>query len=297
MAETAAALLFVAAAGSAFAFGVWNRPRAGATGATAVLVAVEGVTLLAGGGMVPGLLATAAGWLAGCAVRSRRMLIDGLARRNRELAAEQDAFTRLAVGRERARIARDLHDIVAHNLAAIVVQAGAGRMEPPDDPRRAAERFAHIRDAGNQTLIERAQLTQTLAAGRGEGAGLDALLEAARATGLDLRLTPLPAGVVLSRELEEVAYRVVQEGLTNALKHAPGAAIHVALRAGDGTLEIDVRNDGASANRPPMGGSGAGLVGMRERVEALGGRLEAGPDGTGWLVRARLPISRVPPRR
>ena len=297
MDEIAAALLFVAAAGAAFAIGVRSRPHAGAIGATVVLVAVEGVTLLAEGAMIPGLLVTAAGWLAGCAVRSRRMLIEALARRNRELAAEHDAFTRLAVRRERARIARDLHDIVAHNLAAIVVQAGAGRMEPPDDPRRAAERFAHIRDAGNQALIELAQLTQTLAAERGERAGLDALLEGARATGLDLRLTPLPAGVVLSRELQEVAYRVVQEGLTNALKHAPGAAIDVAMRTGDGTLEIDVRNDRASADRPPMGGSGAGLEGMRERVEALGGWLEAGTDSTGWLVRARLPISRVPPRR
>jgi signal transduction histidine kinase len=209
-------------------------------------------------------------------------LVAALAVRELELEREQEAFARLAVQHERARIARELHDIVAHHLAVMVVQAGAGRMAAASgDTSRRAERFAGIRAAGGEALDEMARLLELLEAGR---ESLPRLLERARAAGLTVRYDG-------PDELGEDARRIVQEALTNALKHAPGAAVEIEVR-GD---ELSVR-DGGARTRLTLAetGAGVGLAGLRERAEAAGGRLAAGPTPTGgWEVRATLPRTSV----
>jgi signal transduction histidine kinase len=242
-------------------------------------------------------LFTLAPWWVGRQVRLRRGLVTQLGERTRELEAEQDAFARLSVRRERARIARELHDIVAHHLAVIVVQAGAGRLAGPNNGNEHAARFASIRQSGDQALTEMARLVDIIHADNGAADHgpdrLRTLFEQARAGGLTLDLTPLPADIELPPTVEEDAFRVVREALTNAMKHAPGARVHVRLALSDGSLEIDVRDHGG---RAPSGlaqtGSGLGLTGMRERIQSLGGGLDAGPDDAGgWHLHARLPTS------
>jgi signal transduction histidine kinase len=236
-------------------------------------------------------------WWVGTQVQRRRDLVSELGERTAQLEAEQDAFVRLAVRRERARIAGELHDIVAHHLAVVVVQAGAGRMAPPVQVERNAERFKSIREAGRQALAEMAQLVDLLDPGRDNGAGdlgrLRVLLDEAAAGGLRVGFTPLPAGVELPGEVEEVAYRVVREGLTNAIKHAPGADVVVRLTTHGDELEIEVRDSGAHTTSPLAAtGSGLGLAGMRDHVASLGGTVEAGAAGDGgWCLTARLPLA------
>jgi signal transduction histidine kinase len=236
---------------------------------------------------------TIAPWWVGWEVGRRRRLVSALRERARELEAAQEDFVRLSVRRERARIARELHDIVAHHLAVIVVQAGAGRLAGTENGTPAVERLATIRQSGDQALAEMSRLVDIIHADTVRAdAGADrlrALVEEARAGGLDVEVTPVP----LPDEVEADALRIVQEGLTNAMKHAPGAHVAIRLAATDDALEIELRDRGGSG---PTGlaetGAGLGLSGMRERVESLGGTLEAGPceDG-GWQIDARLPIA------
>jgi signal transduction histidine kinase len=258
------------------------RPGVLATGALAAALAITG------GGVMPVLLATLAPWTAGRVVRSRRQLTAALAERNRQLDAEQNALAELAVRRERARIARELHDIVAHHVAVMVIQAGAGRLGAPDG----AARFAGIGDAGREALAELERLVELLSTDDPRPRDLETLLGQARAAGVRLDYTPLPDGVRVAPELQAGAYRVVQEGLTNAMKHAAGSDILVRLGVDARALEVEVRDRGSAAPSPLVAsGAGLGLAGMRERVEALGGVLEAGPvDAGGWRLRARLPL-------
>jgi signal transduction histidine kinase len=157
------------------------------------------------------------------------------------------------------------------------------------------ERLDSIRQAGDQALAEMTRLVAMLqsdadgdlpATGR-----LRLLLDQARATGLDLRAAPLPPEVRLPADIEEGAYRLVQEALTNAMKHAPGSTVDLRFSVRAGELEIELRDSGAPApSKLAKTGSGLGLAGMRKRIEALGGRLDAGPvRGGGWRVHARVP--------
>jgi len=236
-------------------------------------------------------------WWIGSQIARRRTLIAELQARTAELAAEQDAFARLSVRHERARIAHELHDIVAHHLAVIVVQAGAGRMAPAGASDKAAEHLGAIRQAGDQALAEVARLVDILHVDQQDGAGglskLRVLVDEANATGAHVRLQPLPPAAEVPRDVEDEAYRVVREGLTNAAKHAPGAPVRVRLRADDSELEVDVRNEpSAEPSSLARTGSALGLAGMRERVEALGGTLSYGPaDDGGWELRACLPVA------
>jgi signal transduction histidine kinase len=243
-------------------------------------------------------------WWVGLQVGRRRRLVSELAERTTQLEAEQDAFARLAVRRERARIARELHDIVGHHLAVMVVQAGAGRVAATGHSERDAQRFESIRESGSQVLAEMSRLVDILHADSGGVAnGHDRfrlLIGQASEAGLDVHITPLPVHVSLPPEVEDSAFRVVQEGLTNAMKHAPGAAVEVGLAVHDHELDIEVRDAGAAVASFLAGtGSGLGLDGMRERIESIGGALEAGPQaGGGWCLTARLPVdvpSPVPP--
>ena len=240
-------------------------------------------------------------WFIGAELRSRRALVHALAERNRQLEAEEDALARLSVRRERARVAHELHDVVGHHLAVIAVQACAGQVALGSENGVAAESLAAIRASGLQAIEDLVRLTDILQTERDEDptalAQLPALLDRARAGGRDVRYHPLGGDVRLPRDAEDTALHVVQEAVTNAIKHAPGAAIDVRVRVADGELEIDVRDGGASAaSALAATGSGMGLAGIAERVEALGGRLDAGrqADG-GWRIHARVPVGRSAP--
>ncbi len=233
----------------------------------------------------------------GLVVRSRRGLTSQLAARGAELEAERELFAAEAVRYERARIARELHDIVAHCISVMVIQAGAGQRLAGKDPALAAEAFDAISEALGQAESEIGRLVELLEHDHGppgiDGIRLvDELVARAGAAGLAVTCRLRGSADGMPEQASEAAYRVVQEGLTNALKHAPGAPVDVVIAEAGGGLEVSVRNGPPTA--PPSGlersGGGRGLAGMRERVHACGGELTAGPvDDGGWRVLARLP--------
>jgi len=236
-------------------------------------------------------------WAIGLVVRSRRRLTEQLAVRGRELEAERALFAAEAVRYERARIARELHDIVAHCVSVMVIQAGAGQRLTAVDPSLAAEAFESIGEVAQQAEAEIGRLLDLLdASGQQRGADglrlIGELVTRAAAVGLAVSCRFSGSSDGLPAPASDAAYRVVQESLTNALRHAPGAPVDVVIAGAGECVEIRVRNGPAVG--PPSGlersGGGRGLTGMRERVAACGGVLEAGPaeDG-GWLVAARLP--------
>jgi signal transduction histidine kinase len=217
--------------------------------------------------------------------------------RRHRIARERDLATREAVAAERATIARELHDVVAHHMSVMVVQAGAARSVIERDAAAAADALRQIEASGRTGLAEMRRLLEILKAGAdGDDrapqpglAQLDGLLEGMRATGLPVEAVvegeprPLPPGVDLS------AYRIVQEALTNALRHAGPASARVLVRYAPDAVELEVVDDGQG---PPAAGAtgGHGLIGMRERAHLFGGDLEAGPRaGGGYVVSARLP--------
>ena len=280
MAEVA---LLVAACAVSFGCGTGLPLRAGVLAVAALAAALA----IAGLDPIPLLLVSVAPWSAGRLVHSRRELVAALAERNRQLEAEREALAALAVRRERTRIAQELHDIVAHHLAVMVIQAGAGRLAAPDD----GARFAGIREAGHEALAELEHLVALLQ-DDAPPRRLDALLGQARAAGVQLDYDPLPDGVRIAPAIEDGAYRVIQEALTNAMKHAAGSVVRVRLGVRADELAIDVCDDGAVVPSPlAASGVGLGLAGMRERVATLGGVLTAGPrPGGGWRLRVRLPL-------
>jgi signal transduction histidine kinase len=253
---------------------------------------------------------TVAGWVLGCRARARR----ALAARTREHAAahhEQQERTRTALAQERARIARELHDIVAHNVSLIVIQAAAADRARERDPGRVRELHATIEETGRATVVELRRLLEVLRTEEDSEeertqergiADIPCLLGGVREAGMRVRWSsagvprPVPAGTGLT------AYRIVQEALTNSLKHAGLTEAAVVLDWGDDRLTVTVRDDGppcgddgpfCGTETPvlPAGGS-HGLVGMRERVAAVGGSLHAGPRREGgFLVRAVLPLN------
>jgi signal transduction histidine kinase len=237
---------------------------------------------------------TLAPWWVGWEVGRRRRVVRALDERTRELEVQQDAFVELSLRRERARIARELHDIVAHHVAVIVVQAGAGRMAVGTDETPASERLATIRQSSDQALAEMSRLVDLIHADPDSGDSaadrIRALVSDARAAGLLVDVTPPPGEIRLTAEIEDDVLRVIQEGLTNVVKHAPGARVSVRLDLTDDSLDIEIRDCGGGAESGlAQTGAGLGLTGMRERIEALGGSLEAGPRDGGWRVHARLP--------
>jgi signal transduction histidine kinase len=199
-----------------------------------------------------------------------------------------------AVLEERARIARELHDVVAHHVSTIAIQADTARLTTPGLPPAGAEQLEAIGYTARDAMTEMRRVLGVLRTQPGELApqpgleGLGELLEAARNAGtpvrlvLDGRVAPLAPGVDLT------AYRIVQEALTNARRHAPGATVEVELHYGADALRLRVRDDGPG---PAPGADGHGLIGMRERVATVGGSLATGPaDGGGFLVDATLPL-------
>jgi signal transduction histidine kinase len=248
------------------------------------------------------LVFTVPPWVAGRVMRSRNQLAAELDARAHELESEQEAYVREAVRFERARIARDLHDIVAHNLSMIVVQAGAGRRALESSPEIATESLEHISAGVLQAEMEIESLIGLVGRQReanGAGPGLqmlDELVRRAAGTGLSVTYRVSGAHDAVPPELAQAAYHVTQEGITNALKHAPGAPITVAVDASARTLKVSVENGAAGAGETGVGdsglqsaGGGYGIAGLRQRLEAIGGSLTAGPsDEGGWRLEADL---------
>ena len=223
-----------------------------------------------------GLAVAVALWAMAEAVRSRRQAILEASRR--------------AVGDEQARIARELHDVIAHSVSVIVVQAAAADDVFDTRPDQARTALRSIEAAGREALGELRQLLGAVSTPRPGLARLAELTEPLRDAGLEVAVVGgarnLPAGV------DQSAYRIVQEALTNTLRHAHATRASVTIREVGGALELDVSDDGTGVAGPP--GAGRGLAGMRERAAMLGGTLDAGPlpDG-GFRVRARLPLEPV----
>jgi signal transduction histidine kinase len=277
-----------------YTFASLASPRWRAIGIAATTVGVA-VSLTPKSNLLPvgaTVILFVAAYALGAIARSRRELIATLEARAQRLAADYAE----AASRERERIARDMHDIIAHSVSLIVVQAEAGPVVVRSDPDRAVSVFDAIADAGRDAL---AQLRRTLGVLRSEGAsrapqpGLDALVALvaqARGAGLAATLEETGTRRPIAPDTAVAAYRVVQESLTNVVKHAHAGTVDVRLRWGD-TLELEVRDDGRGGNGRIASG-GHGLIGMRERVAACGGTLTTGPatDGPGFRVAATLPL-------
>jgi signal transduction histidine kinase len=267
----------------------------GVAGLLALVAGLELDALLRHDSGVPALLLPGAAWGAGRALRERELVAAQLAERARELEEEREAHAALSVRYERARIAAELHDIVAHAISVMVIQASAGQRLAPHDPEATAATFDAIRGAARQAEEDMGRLVSLLGDERAIGPAPDlALVEelVARAAGSGLDVTLRLQG---EREgwpapLTEAAYRVVQEGLTNALRYAAGAPVSVVVRGAARELTVEVENTAGEGKLLAGIGTGTGLQGLRERVGACGGTFEAGPspDG-GWLLRARMP--------
>jgi signal transduction histidine kinase len=258
---------------------------------------IAGATLFAG----PALLA----WVLGDSMRYRRAYYASLEDRAARLEAERDAQAQVAAVAERARIARELHDVIAHNVSVMVVQADGASYALDADPGRAREALAAISATGRQALAEMRRLLGVLRreeeGGTSErapqpGIGeLGELLDKARGAGLPVSFTvegepqPLPGGIALA------AYRIVQESLTNTRKHAgPVASASVTLRYSDAALVLAISDDGRGdlGGAAMPGATGHGLTGMRERVAMYGGSVAAGPrPAGGFEVVATLPLT------
>jgi len=276
--------------GAAVAISVW-RPLTG----TLLNWLITGTIIFAG----PTLIA----WVLGDSMRYRRAYYAALEDRAARLERERDAQAQIAAAAERARIARELHDVVAHNVSVMVVQADGASYALDNSPERARQALAAIASTGRQALAEMRRMLGVLRSDDGEtgvaplpGIGqLGELLEQTRATGLAVSFTvegvpaPLPGGLALA------AYRIVQESLTNTRKHGgPAASAQVLLRYCEDVLVLQITDDGFGA-ATPADGAGHGLTGMRERVALYNGTLRAGPlPGGGYQVTARLPVVRAP---
>jgi signal transduction histidine kinase len=237
-------------------------------------------------------------WLAGRLVRQRHVYAMVLRERGAALERERDANARVAAAEERARIARELHDVLSHSVSMMVVQAGAERMALGSGRAVTGEALEAIERTGRQALGEMRRLLGLLRtddepaahAPQPTVAELEQLVSQVREAGVPIELlvegepTSLPPGVAVS------AYRIIQEALTNVLKHAGPASARVVVRYAAREIEIEVADDGKGTGE--AGDAGHGLVGMRERVALYGGDFDAGArNGGGFVVRARLPLA------
>ena len=237
-----------------------------------------------------------AAWIVGDRIGARRTYLSELEDRAVQHEREREEHARRAAEEEQTRIARELHDIITHNVSVMTVQAAAARDVFDTQPSRAREALGSIESSGREALTELRRLLGRVRTGDGSLtplpglARLDDLISQVRSAGLDVELNvegepqELPAGVDLS------AYRIVQEALTNTLKHAQASRATVLVKYAGDAVEVEVVDDGRG---PSANGSerGQGIIGMRERAALFGGRLRAGPaPGRGFSVKARIPL-------
>lgn len=280
----------------AFCAGRWNPRWIGAAALVSLIGASQLGIMLHHGEVVVAFFTPVAAWIAGRALREHQQVADKLAERARELEQERDAHAQLSVRYERARIASELHDIVAHAISVMVVQASAGQRLAARDPQLTAEAFQAIASAAHQAEQDMGRLVALLGDQDAIGPAPDLslvekLVAHAARSGLEITLRLEGEREGLPAPLTQTAYHVIQEGLTNALRYAAGAAVSVLVRGEPGALIVEVENAPGGGEVALAGtGTGTGLQGLRERVGACGGTLKVGPTPHGgWRLAARLP--------
>ncbi|MFE1837851.1 sensor histidine kinase [Streptomyces sviceus] len=299
--------LFVALYSTALHGRLRQLPYACAAVAVAMaLVAVRVSSAVSVGDALFFLLSTATAALAlGMMVRIRRAQLAGLRERATRLEIERDQRSRLATATERTRVAREMHDIVGHNLSVIITLADAGAYATDIQPARGKEALLLIGDTGRQALGELRRVLGVLReAGGGPTGGpelspqpgildLGALCATVRAAGLEVVYRTSGDVDALDSGVQLTVYRIVQEALTNTLKHAaPDTRVHLAILVEDSRLTIRVQDTGSDTSPGPPNEEGHGLVGMRERAALYGGDVSAGPTaGGGWSVEAVLDLT------
>ncbi|HET8750939.1 MAG TPA: sensor histidine kinase [Gaiellaceae bacterium] len=281
-----------------------ERSRARVARTATVVVVMFGIHLAATAGassgfptiaVLGGIVIWGGAWMVGDQLRQRRRrrleLAERLERAERDTARER----RLAAAEERTRIARDLHDSAAHAINVILVQAGAARLLQQRDPGAAQDALSTIEDVARETIGEIDHLVRGLREDNGSAAvepptglaALDTLLERHRAAGLAIELRVDGETRLLPQRLDQAAYRILQEALTNVARHGDGSA-EVDVHYGEGRLELTVSNTVPATSANTAGG-GHGILGMRERASLLGGTLDAGHAAGRFMVTARLP--------
>ncbi len=294
--------LFVLGLVSAFLLGNLRAPVQSALGLVFVVACPTTVVYKIPGHSVAEMifipLEFAIAWVAGFALRERVEQAEAAEVRADQAERDRDAAARIAVAEERVRIARELHDVVAHAVSVMVLQVGAVRHKLPETLAEDGDALRNVEQAGRTALAEMRGL---LGAMRNDGDepeftpqpgldGLDLLLQQIGQAGLPVELHVDGEPVELPRGVDLSAYRIVQEGLTNALKHARAANADVTVRYRPDELQIEVRDDGQGNSASD--GLGHGLVGIRERVKIYGGEMSAGTaNGSGFLLSTRLPLS------
>ena len=286
---------------SVAAYAEERRAILGAAIVGASILVIDIPRLIAGtnpGDIIPAWLFYTTVWFIGRALRQHRLQSARLQDLAAQLELEREEKARTAVVEERSRISRELHDVIAHSVSMMVVQAQAAQRLLEGEQHEARQALGSIETTGRQALTEMRRMLGILRRTDEELAlspqpsleHLEALIEKVRASGIPVELRvegepePLPPGVGLS------AYRIVQEALTNTLKHAGPARAEVMIHYRDDELELEISDDGAGNGKGE--GPGQGLIGMRERVALYGGTLESGKRlDTGYLVRARLPLN------
>jgi signal transduction histidine kinase len=247
---------------------------------------------------VAALMFTVPPFAAGSVLRLRKETADQLAARAQELEDERELFAEIALRHERARIASELHDIVGHAISVMVIQAAAGQRLVDAEPERAQEAFAAISESARQGTKDLERLVELLHGSDGAAGGepdlslVDEVVARAGRSGLNVTCRFEGDRDRVPEPVAHLAFRVVQESLTNALRYAPGADVRIVIsvdQVGRG-LAVRVENDHVTPNNPPLVGTGRGLVGLRERIQTLGGQFTAGATRMGgWAVEARLP--------
>jgi signal transduction histidine kinase len=227
------------------------------------------------------------------------------ARRSERAMAEAEALRHgrqaaidAAIADERRRMAREIHDVVANGISVMAIQAGAAERLMDEDPGAAKASLQRIRATGHDVVREKGRLVELLRGDDGAEApteqspslaSLDHLVGRMRSAGLDVRVTTAGVPASMGADVETTAFRLVQEGLTNQLKHAPDAPVTVTVRYSDAAVEVEVV--GGFATTSTIRGPGHGIEGLRERTDSLGGDFEAGPYEGGWRMRALLPAT------
>jgi len=236
----------------------------------------------------------------GISVRNRREREAELVERANALARDRDRQVQLARAAERSRIAREMHDVVAHSISVMITLSDGASASLDRAPERSHVALAELSAAGRAALGDMRRVLAALdddgapLEPTGEGEDLTTLVERFRTAGLPVHAEGIRQPMPVDTGLRLAVYRVVQEALTNVLRHAPGTPrVDVTVRDDTGRWVVDVVDQGATSEHDDAGGSGMGLVGMRERVELLGGTVEAGPWAQGWRVHVELPTREV----